>query len=286
MPQQSSHSDHAPALHRVLGQVATWPVPTVAAAVVGPTGVLASTGPLDRPFAWASVTKLLTALATLQTVARGLLDLDAPAGPPGSTVRHLLAHASGLAFEGDLVLSKPGRRRVYSNAGIERVAEVVAAHTGTPFPSVLDDEVLGPLGLTATSLDGSPARGAVGTLRDLAALATEVLAPRVVDETLLAEATTTAFPGLSGVVPGFGRQEGCDWGLGFEVRGAKDPHWTGRRNSPRTVGHFGRSGSLLWVDPDAGLGLVVLTDRDFDAWAVEAWPRLSDDVLSAGRGAG
>lgn len=281
MPQQPSPSDLVPSLERALDQVASWPVPTAAAAVVGPAGVLASCGPLDQPFAWASVTKLLTALAALDTVGRGLLDLDEPAGPPGSTVRHLLAHASGLAFDGSAVLSKPGRRRVYSNAGIELVAEVVASRTGKAFPDGLDDEVLGPLGLTATTLDGSPARGAVGTLRDLAALALEVLAPRVVDEALLAEATTTAFPGLSGVVPGFGRQEGCDWGLGFEVRGTKEPHWTGRRNTPRTVGHFGRSGSLLWVDPDAGLGLVVLADRDFDAWAVEGWPRLSDDVLRA-----
>ena len=282
MPNQPS-PDLVPALSRALEQVASWPVPTTAAAVVGPDGVLASSGPLDRPFAWASVTKLLTTLAALETVGRGLLDLDEHAGPPGSTVRHLLAHASGLGFEGDVVLSRPGRRRIYSNAGIELAAEVVAARTGKAFGDVLDDEVLGPLGLTATTLDGSPARAAVGTLRDLAALAHEVLAPRVVDEALLAEATTTAFPGLSGVVPGFGRQEGCDWGLGFEVRGSKDPHWTGSLNSPRTVGHFGRSGSLLWVDPDAGLGLVVLADRDFDAWAIEGWPRLADDVLRAAR---
>ena len=273
----------ASALASALAQVGSWPVPTAAVAVVGPAGVLASTGPLDAPFPWASVTKLLTALAALDTVTRGLLDLDEPAGPPGSTVRHLLAHASGLAFDGSAVLSRPGRRRVYSNAGIEEVARVVEARTATPFAAVLSDEVLAPLGLGATRLEGSPASGAVGTLADLARLAGELLSPAVVDADLLAQATATVFPGLSGVVPGFGRQDGCDWGLGFEVRGSKSPHWTATTGSPRTFGHFGRSGSFLWVDPDAAVACVALGDRDFEAWAVEAWPRLSDDVLAAVR---
>ena len=275
----AQHPDAGPA--GVLGQVAAWPVPAAAVAVVSPAGVLASQGPVDRPFAWASVTKLLTTLAALDTVGRGLLDLDEPAGPPGSTVRHLLAHASGLSLDGELQLSRPGRRRIYSNRGIELVAEAVAARTGKPFASVLEDEVLRPLGLRHTELRGSPAHGAAGPLADLVALASELLAPDVLDSDLLAEATRTAFPGLSGVVPGFGRQPECDWGLGFEVRGAKDPHWTGAHNSPATYGHFGRAGSFLWVDPEARLACVGVADRDFDAWAAEAWPRLADDALAA-----
>jgi CubicO group peptidase (beta-lactamase class C family) len=90
------------------------------------------------------------------------------------------------------------------------------------------------------------------------------------------------FPGLVGVLPGFGRQEPNDWGLGFELRDAKSPHWTGARNSARTFGHFGRSGTFLWVDPEARLALGVLTDLDFGDWAAEAWPRLSDAVLARG----
>ena len=271
----------AGAVPAVLDQVASWPVPSAAVAVVSPAGVLASSGPADRPYAWASVTKLLTTLAALDTVSRGLLDLDEPAGPPGSTVRHLLAHASGLSLEGDLVLSRPGRRRVYSNRGLEIVAETVESRAGKPFASLLEDEVLRPLGLRHTELRGSPASGVAGPLTDLVTLASELLAPAVVDPDLLAQATRTAFPGLSGVVPGFGRQPECDWGLGFEVRGSKDPHWTGSRNSARTHGHFGRAGSFLWVDPEAGLACVGLADREFGPWAVKAWPRLADDVLAA-----
>ena len=70
------------------------------------------------------------------------------------------------------------------------------------------------------------------------------------------------FPGLDGVVPGFGRQDPNDWGLGFELRSTKAPHWTAPGNDPGTFGHFGRSGCFLWVDPAARLALAVTTDQD------------------------
>ena len=97
----------------------------------------------------------------------------------------------------------------------------------------------------------------------------------------LDEATRVAFPGLDGVLPGFGRQSPNDWGLGFEIRDGKSPHWTGAGSSPRTYGHFGQAGTFLWVDPDAAAAAVVLTDRDFGPWAIEAWPAWTDGVLAA-----
>jgi CubicO group peptidase (beta-lactamase class C family) len=263
-----------------LDQVLSWPA-TAAAGFASATGLMEKVGPTDQPFRWASVTKLLVALAALDTVQRGLVDLDEPAGPPGSTVRHLLAHASGLAFDSDAILSPPGRRRIYSNRGIEIVADILAARSGQPFERLLADEICLPLGMTGTRLEGSPAWGALGPLSDLMNLAVELASPSLVDDALLAEATRTAFPGLSGVLPGFGRQPNCDWGLGFEIRDSKAPHWTGSRNSPRTFGHFGRSGSFLWVDPEARMACAALADRDFDDWAKQAWPKLSDDLLAA-----
>lgn len=266
---------------RALAAVADWPVRTAAAGVVHRDGrVLGATGPLDDAFALASVTKPLSAYATLVAVSEGALSLDDAAGPAGSSVRHLLAHASGLAPDGRLQVAAPGTRRIYSNAGIELAAETVQAATGIDFAAYVDEAVLAPLGMTGTTLRGSPAHGGVSTAADLLAFAAELLAPRLLDPAAVAEACSVAFPGLAGVVPGYGRQDPNDWGLGLEIRGTKSPHWTGRTSSPRTFGHFGRSGTFLWVDPDAGVGCVVLTDREFEAWAIEAWPQFTDAVLA------
>jgi CubicO group peptidase (beta-lactamase class C family) len=140
--------------------------------------------------------------------------------------------------------------------------------------------VTGPLGL-AGRLAGSPAHGYRGPLDDLLSLGRELLDPTLVAAETLAEATIVQFPGLSGVLPGLGRMEPNDWGLTFELRDAKSPHWTGSRNSERTFGHFGASGTFLWVDPEFGLACGALTDRRFGDWAKEAWPALSDAVLVA-----
>jgi CubicO group peptidase (beta-lactamase class C family) len=261
-----------------LDVVSGWPVETAAVAVLDGSGVVDSVGP-DVALPWASVTKPLTALSVLVAVGRGTVGLDDPVGPPGSTLRHLLAHASGVSFADDTVLAAPGRRRIYSNRGFELLAAYVAERTGTPFAEHLAGSVLGPLGMSGTELAGSPASGARGPLRDLAALGRELLTPTLVPD-LLAEATKTAFPGLVGVLPGFGRQDPNDWGLGFEIRDGKRPHWTGQANSPETFGHFGQSGTFLWVDPVAGLACACLTDRTFGDWAARCWPELSDRVLT------
>jgi CubicO group peptidase (beta-lactamase class C family) len=262
-----------------LRQVETWPVGAAAVGVTAAGTEVDSIGDTAATFAWASVTKLLTALASLVAAEEGVVELEEPAGPSGSTVRHLLAHASGLPPEGETPIAPPGTRRIYSNAGFEVLAHAVAERAEMPFADYLRLAVLEPLGLSA-SLEGSPAFGVSGTLDDLLALGGELLAPRLVAAETLAEATAVAFPGLTGVLPGFGRMEPNDWGLGFELRDEKRPHWTGARNSPRTFGHFGQSGSFLWVDPDAGLACACLSDLDFGDWAKEAWPRLSDSVLA------
>jgi CubicO group peptidase (beta-lactamase class C family) len=253
----------------------------VSAGLLGPAGVVETRGPVDREYRLASVTKLLTACGVLVAADEGILDLDEPAGPAGSTVRHLLAHASGLPFEAGGLAARPGARRVYSNVAYDLLGELVAERSELPFADYMQAAVLEPAGMAATELRGSPAADAHGTLADLLAFAQELTAPRIVARETLAEATSVQFPGLAGVIPGIGRQDPCDWGLGFELRGHKSPHWTGTRNSPRTFGHFGGAGTFLWVDPDVRLALVVLTDLEFGDWALEAWPELSDLVLEA-----
>jgi CubicO group peptidase (beta-lactamase class C family) len=256
-----------------------WNAGTAAAGVARADGVVATHGAADAELRWASVTKLLTGVAILVALEEGTVDLDEPAGPPGSTLRHLLAHASGLPVDGSEPIAEPGRRRIYSNTGIELAAQLLEERAEMPFAEYFAGAVVRPLGLTGR-LAGSPAHGYRGPLGDLLALGRELLDPTLVAAETLAEATSLQFPGLSGVLPGLGRMEPNDWGLTFELRDAKSPHWTGRRNSGRTFGHFGASGTFLWVDPDAGLACGVLTDRPFGDWAKDAWPALSDAVLT------
>jgi CubicO group peptidase (beta-lactamase class C family) len=260
-----------------------WPVTAVAAAVVGPSGVLACHGATEREFVLASVTKPLVARAAQVAIEEGAVDLDTAAGPAGSTVRHLLAHASGLAMLDGQILARPGTRRMYSNFGFAVLAETVQQASGIEFSRYLTEAVLEPLGMTATRLDGgaqTAGYGATSTVADLAAFAGDLLSPRTVSAEMHAEATTVQFPGLDGVLPGYGVQRPNDWGLGFEIRDSKSPHWTGAHNSPGSYGHFGQSGTLIWVDPVANLALIVLTDRDFGDWALPLWPAISDSVLS------
>jgi len=259
-----------------------WGARTATAGVTRADADVAVRGPRDVELRWASVTKLVTGLAILVALEEGTADLDEPAGPEGSTLRHLLAHASGLPPEAGQPLTAPGRRRIYSNIGIELAADVVAGHAGMPFADYLRQAVVEPLGF-AGALHGSPAWGYRGPLDDLLALGRELLAPALVAPETLAEATTVQFPGLTGVLPSWGRMNPNDWGLTFELRDAKSPHWTGSRNSPGTFGHFGAAGTFLWVDPDAGLACGVLTDREFGDWAKAAWPAFSDSVVSEER---
>jgi CubicO group peptidase (beta-lactamase class C family) len=256
-----------------------WPAANAAAAVVRAGVEPATHGDRSRGFCWASITKLFTAYACLVAAEEGTIDLDEPAGPPGSTVRHLLAHASGLPFHDGMSMGRVEARRVYSNPGIELAATTLAQHAGIPFDAYLGEAVLDPLRLGA-ELRGSPAAGMRGSLDDLTAFAQELLAPRLIAPETLAEATSVQFPGLAGVLPDVGRFEPLDWGLGFELKDGKSPHWSGMRTSARTFGHFGGSGTFLWVDPELALALVCLTDLEFGPWAMEAWPALSDAVIA------
>src|SRR5439155_616351 len=154
-----------------LAQVDGWGAGAVAVAVLRGGDVIAERGPRDREFRWASITKPAVALATLVAAEEGVVDLDEPAGPEGSAVRHLLA--------------------------------LVAPET-------------------------------------------------------LAEMTSVQFAGLNGVLPDVGRFDPNDWGLGVELRDSKQPHWTGTCNSEQTFGHFGGSGTFLWIDPAVGLALACL----------------------------
>lgn len=275
----------------VLAQVDDWPVPTVAVAVVASDGgVVDRHGDTTAAFRLASISKLLAAYAVLIAVEEEAVGLDDPAGPPavrdqGATIRHLLAHTSGLGFDpGDPILSRPGERRIYSNAGIEAAAEHLATETGIPFETYLHEAVFTPLGMSGAQLLGSPAHAVHAGVDDLVRFAAELFAPKLLAPQTLAEAITVQFPGVNGVVPGVGRFDPCDWGYGFERNFSRRTasgghHWAGSRVSSGTIGHFGGAGTFFWLDPVAGIACICLTDRPFDAWALELWPPFSDVVI-------
>ena len=259
-----------------------WDVPHVAAAIVDGSGdgTTVTNGDVDHVFALASVSKLLFAYGCLVAVEEGTIALGQPAGAPGCTVRHLLAHAGGFGFDSG-VLMPPERKRIYSNTGFEALADHLTVEAGMTAQDYLTEAVLRPLAMASTDVgDRSVAHGAFSTVNDLTRFATELLRPTLVSSSTLAEATTVQFPGLDGALPGFGTQTPNDWGLGFEIRAHKSPHWTGATNDPSTFGHFGAAGTFLWVDPTLDRSLVVLTDRAFGDWAAEAWPPLADAVVA------
>lgn len=269
-----------PGLVSALAAVPSWPVPTAAAGWINGAGGTDRIGPTGQGFALASVTKPLFAYAVLVAVEEGTLALDQPAGPPGSTIAHLLAHASGLGPDTTTTLFGPGLRRIYSNGGFDVLGRELEQAAGMSATQYLHEAVLAPLGMTATALHGSPAHAARGSVDDLLRLGAEWLAPTLIHPSTMATATTPMLADLAGILPGFGRQDPNPWGLGFEIRGTKTPHWTGSRNSTATFGHFGRAGTFIWVDPDAQVACVALTDRDFGPWAAHAWPPFADAVLA------
>jgi CubicO group peptidase (beta-lactamase class C family) len=267
----------------LLAEVEDWEPPIVAVGVTDANRTLATHGPTDEVLWYASVSKPVTAYGVLLAAEQGELSLDEPVElpgvEPGATVRHLLAHAGGLGPEPESRHTVPERRRVYADWAYEALGDLVAARTGLAFERYLDAEVFAPLGMARTHLGGPAGHGVHGPLEDLLRFARELLAPTLLPEAVLATATEVAFPGLDGVVPGFGRQTPNDWGLGFERKGTKTDHWMGTRLPASTFGHFGLSGAFLWVDPTRKVATAELASMRFGPWAKEHWGPFNDALV-------
>lgn len=260
---------------------------TIATGVTRPDaagGTVVSHGPVDEVLPLASVTKPLVAYAVLVAVDHGRVDLDDDVTGDGRTVRHLLAHASGLPPDEGGPTTAPEKRRIYSNWGYELLGDHVEQAVRRPLSEWLRTQVLVPLGMHETILDGSPAKDGRGTVADLLRFARELLAPTLLGPDLAAALRTPQWPDLDGVLPGYGRQEPNPWGLGFEVRDGKDPHWTHPDLPGTTFGHFGQSGSFLWVSPETGCAAAFLCDEPFGPWAVDGWPAVTAAQFALGQG--
>jgi len=257
-----------------------WPVSAVAVAVIDHHDNLHVYGDASTEYRLASITKLMTAWATLIGVEDGSVRLDDEIGQPDCTLRHLLAHAGGYGFDSPEAIISPARKRIYSNTGYEMIAEHVSSATQFEFADYLNESVFQPLGMNSSHLHGSAAKDVHSTLKDVAKFMGELRTPSLIASSTFLEATSSQFPDLDGVVPGFGRFDPCPWGLGPELRGRKQPHWTGTANSSSTYGHFGGSGTFVWVDPLANVACCALADREFGDWALTYWPIFGDAVLA------
>lgn len=262
-----------------LAEIDSWPG-TVAAAALRSDGTVIHRGDIERVFDLASVTKLATAMTLLVAHEEGTLTLDEIEPHTGATVADVLAHASGIGFDTHDLVHRPRHKRLYSSVGYDLLADLLAERAHMPFVEYLRLAVARPLGMTTFSLDGSAGAGGRGSVADLLRLTAAWRTPTLIHDSTLQRACTTHLPELDGVVPGFGHHSPNPWGLGPEKRGHKSPHWTAQGNSPETYGHFGRAGTMLWIDPRASVTLIALSTEPFGPWATTAWPLLSERVLA------
>lgn len=291
---------------QILQELHNWPVSTVSAAALHSAEPIARYGSTQRAFPIASVSKLISSYATLLAIQEGALELDAPLPTnllgledgdsseavlgggvhnKSITIRHLLAHASGIGFQ-ELNLEKPPEtRRIYSSAAfvaIARCVEYSFADVGFTmnFSDYVQEAVCKPLGMKA-DVTGHPGHGYIASVEDLILLVQEFLNPQLLSEELWEEALTPQFPTLSGIVPGYGRFSPCDWGLGYELHGQKAPHWQGNNMPTDCAGHFGMTGTFLWFHRGTQRAAIVLTDEPFGTWAKPLWQDFNTQLWEA-----
>ncbi|MGN7862008.1 serine hydrolase domain-containing protein [Microbacterium sp. 22303] len=253
---------------------------TALVGVTGPERTLAVQGDPQAVLPLASVTKPLTAWGVFVAIERGLVDLDEPAGPAGATVLNLLDHTSGLPMEGEAPLKAPGERRIYSNAGFDALAAHVADAVGMDFADWMLREVTLPLGMGRTDVTGRPSAGASASIEDLLIFGREVLRPTLIPAALRDLALTVSHPGLRGIVPGYGAYPDNQWGLGFELKDSKSPHWMSDTLPPETAGHFGALGSFLFIDRSRDLAAAFLSGVPFGEEHKRIWPALTEEIVT------
>ncbi len=281
------------------------PDEVLAYGVIGAGGLeVVYRSPRSDVYPWASVSKLVAALAVHVALEDGSLQRTSRVGDFELSVEDLLSHSSGLATGGvgeprllapqSVEPSRPPReRRIYSNIGYELLGRSLEGLSGIRYRDYVMEAVLQPAGMTGASfVVPSSVGGAVtsqevtgaafgirGKLDDLIGLAAALCFEVAVSMESLLSIRTAFLPELSGVLPGFGHQSPNPWGLGAEVRGHKSPHWMGTMVSAESFGHFGQSGSFLWIDPIQRCFAVFAGSKPFGAWAKERWPSLNDAIV-------
>jgi len=276
----------------------------------------------------ASVSKPMTAVVVMKLAEEGRLDLDAPAWrycpdfpekPWPVTSRQLLCHQGGVRhyrpgeqpktrrfaslteglalFRDDPLAFEPGTKVLYSTYGYTVLGCAAAVAAGRPFPSLLQEMVFGPAGMTATRIDDVreliPDR-AQGYVRDgYGRLLNSELADmtwKVPGGGLCATATDVAHFGaalLSGRLVSAGTRErmltrqktrdgrATGFGLGFTL---------GDRDGQREAWHTGgqeRVSTVLYLRPDAGLAVAILANLEKVQTEILDLARRVSDLVTA-----
>jgi len=201
--------------------------------------------------------------------------------------------------------AKPGQRAAYSDPGFILLGKALEVLTREYLSTWVRREVFQPLGLGATGFCPGPAsrplippteedstlrhrriqgevqdenawllKGAAGhaglfsNVPDLLRFAAEVLAAFAAggNPTVFAPATVRAFAERQA-------PEGGSRALGWDT--PSTPSSSGTLFSPRSIGHLGYSGCSLWIDPDACLAIVLLTNR--------TWPDRTSQLIRSVR---
>lgn len=215
------------------------------------------------------------------------------------------------------IAEPPGQRVRYSNLGYWIAGFTAAGALGTDYATALREQVLAPLGLTDTFIApgdaiqdrlarrygaakfmngpygrqlASPSGGLFATARDLVRFASVFLGygsgsteKPFLSRPAIALMTTNQTGDLPGGIEGLGVWPVGSWGLGWQVKGASIPHWTGDLTSPASFCHPGQAGTLLWADPESGVACAILANRDlFTGWTATParWARLNNAIVA------
>jgi CubicO group peptidase (beta-lactamase class C family) len=267
----------------------------------------------------ASLTKVVSTTAVAMLLyQRGLLDLEMPLGEllPGFvvgrdasqharlvTIRHLLAHSSGLpgyvpmfptattpfALLRDClrlpIEAEPGTRAEYSDPGFILLGKALEVILGEPLAGWVGREVFQPLGMLASRYCPPPyLRAAIPPTEEDELFRQRRIQGEVQDEHAYLLKGAGGHAGLFSSVPdllrfsdailrpgglfeaktvGYFAQRqgpaGSSRALGWDTPSGESS--SGHYFSSKSIGHLGYSGCSLWIDREAGLAVVLLTNR-------------------------